>query len=299
MQSWIAAAEAVTLGWRLRSSPPERTDRQDEPVGAVEFGPPGGDRFGPMTRWVDARVAQVLAADPDVIAAFANRLLLAEDARCEDCLLEDLTRLATRSNRNSACREASRVAQHLGVMVTESKELTESPFLRTALSDGLEVLLVAAVLADLAAPSATASATGPWEWATNDHRVPGRLWLARPEIRRAARELLAPATPGLLASAVGHVETALTEPEGRALERLLAGLQTTTAASAQPGKLLRRDQSRGLPRSVVAAADRLAGHLLTGLAVPSRFPDDSWELLRQSLRPLVPNWPMELRAEMP
>jgi len=155
------------------------------------------------------------------------------------------------------------------------------------------------VLADAAAPSATASGTGPWEWAVNDHRLPGRLWLAKPTIRRAARDLLTPATPPLVAVAVEHALELAANPEGLAVSRLISGLQTTAAASAPPGALLRRDQVRGLPRSTVEIADQLAGQLLTGMALPYRFPEDSWELLQQSLRPLVPALPVELRVEIP
>jgi hypothetical protein len=326
MERWIAAAEAVTRGWRLRPGPLDRPEVRDptervwpDQLGSLGLGPPGSDRFGPMTRWVDARIAQVLAADADVVAAFLERLQLAGHARCEDCLLEQLTRLATRSHRNSATREASRVAQELGLTLAgppgqstslwlravavasatpDSDPPTEAT-LRTTLSDGLEILLVSAVLADVATPSAMASAAGPWEWAVNDHRPPGRLWLARPAIRRAARELLAPATPALLVTAVEHALQSAVLPEGRAVSRLVTGLQTTAGASAQPGALLRRDQGRGLPRSIVRTADQLAGQLLTAMALPYRFPEDSWELLRQSLRPLVPTLPVDLRVEIP
>lgn len=321
MERWIAAAEAATLGWSLRPGALERagSPERQELMGSLSLTLPEGDRFGPMTRWVQARITQVLAADSDVIAAFLDRLQLAECARCEDCLLEDLTRLATRSHRNGACREASRVAQELCLTVTgppgQSTPLwrravtvtsarpdagtSAESSLRTTLSDGLEILLVSAVLADSATPSATISGSGPWEWAVNEHRPPGRLWLARPAIRQAARELLAPATPALLATAVEHALQSAELPEGRALSRLIAGLQTTAAASANPGALLRRDQGRGLPTSIVRAADQLAGQLLTAMALPYRFPEDSRDLLRHSLRPLVPRLPDELRVEIP
>jgi len=318
MERWIAAAEATTFGRSLRPGaldPAESTGRQ-ELLGSLSLSPADGDRFGPMTRWVDARIAQVLAADSEVIGAFLDRLLLAECARCEDCLLDDLTRLATRSHRNGDCREASRVAQELALTVTgppgESTPLwlraaavlpgsstSAESSLRTTLSDGLEILLISAVLADSATPAATASGAGPWEWAVNDHRPPGRWWLARPEVRKAARELLAPATPALLATAVEHALQVAEHPEGRAVSRLIAGLQTTAAASAKPGVLLRRDQGRGLPASIVRTADQLAGQLLTAMALPYRFPDDSWDLLRHTLRPLVPALPEELRVEIP
>ncbi|HST82536.1 MAG TPA: hypothetical protein VLL08_12445 [Kineosporiaceae bacterium] len=347
MERWIAAAEATTLGWRLRPGALDHAGLivPPEPPGSPGLSSPGlsppalgspalgspalgsaePDQFGPLTRWVEARIAQVLAADSDVVASFLDRLQLAGCARCEDCLLEDLTRVATRLHRNAACREASRVAQDLGLIVAghpghstplwqravattptgtgsgcgaEAGLDADSSF-RTTLSDGLEILLVSAVLADAVAPSITASATGPWEWAANDHRLPGRLWLAKPTIRRAARDLLIPATPPLVAVAVEHALQSAARPEGLALNRLISGLQTTAAASAPPRALLRRDQVRGLPRSTVENADQLAGQLLTAMAVPYRFPEASWELLRHALRPLVPALPIELRVEIP
>lgn len=317
MERWIAAAEALTLDWQLR---PGALDQIGVAAGSrrgesLSPGLLGGDRFGPMTRWVDARIAQILAADAKVVAAFLDRLRLAGAARCEDCLLDELTRLATRSRRNNACREASRIAQELGLAIAGSPErstplwsravaATSAPKsdaesgLRTVLSDGLEVLLVSAVLADVATPSATASGSGPWEWAANDHHLPGRLWLARPAIRQAARELLAPVTPIQLARAVEHALQSAELPECRAVSRLITGLQTTAAASA-PSALLRRDQGRGLSRSIVRTADQLARQLLTAMALPHRFPVASWEPLRQSLRLLVPTWTAELRVEIP
>jgi hypothetical protein len=321
MERWIAAAEATTFGWRLRQGVLDHagTTTQPEPLGPAGLGLASGDRFGPLTRWVDARIAQVLAADSNIVTTFLDHLQLAGFARCEDCLLEDLTRLATRLNRHTACREASRVAQDLGLIVAgpsghstplwrravattatvpEPAENGESS-LRTTLSDGLEILLVSAVLADVMTPSTTASGTGPWEWAANGRQLPGRLWLARPAIRRAARELLAPATPALLAVAVEHAVQSAEQPEVRAVSRLISGLQTTAAASAPPRALLRRDQVRGLPTSMIAIADQLAGQLLTAMALPYRFPEDCWGLLRQSLRPLVPALPAELRVEIP
>ncbi len=320
MERWIAAADASTAGRRLLPGTLDHAGplTQPELLGSLRLDPPGGDRFGPMTRWVDARIGQVLAADSDVLAAFLDLLQLAGCARCEDCHLEDLTRLATRVNRNAACREASRVAQDLGLTVAgppghptplwrravattaasaESGMDAESS-LRTILSDGLEVLLVSAALAETAAASVTASGTGPWEWALTDRRIPGRLWLAKPAIRRAARELLAPATPPVLAVAVEHALQLAEQTESRAVSRLISGLQTTAGASAPQGALLRRDQVRGLPGPFVRTADQLAGQLLTAMALPHRFPEDRWELLRQSLRPLVPALPAELRVEI-
>jgi hypothetical protein len=332
MERWIAAAEATTLGWRLRpgaldhAGPITPAELPGSPsLGSPSLGSPERAQFGPMTRWVEARIAQVLIADSEVLASFLDRLQLAGCARCEDCLLEDLTRIATRSNRNAACREASRVAQDLGLIVAGppgrstplwQRAVVTTPAstgsgsgaepgmdadsrLRTTLSDGLEILLVSAVLADTVPPSLTASGTGPWEWAVNDHRLPGRLWLAKPNIRRAARELLTPATPPIVAVAVEHALQSAARPEGLALNRQISGLQTTAAAGAPPRALLRRDQVRGLPRSTVQIADELAGQLLTAMAVPYRFPETSWELLRQSLRPLVPALPSELRVEIP
>ena len=349
MERWIAAAEAVTLGWRLR---PDSFDSDGTPNSleldprpgldphpglgpglrlglglglglgpglGLGLGSPSADRFGPLTRWVDARIRQVLAADTGVIAAFLDRLELARQARCEDCLLEDLARLATRSHRDDACREAARAAQDLGLTVAGALERSAPPWLgspaarpgtpepevdcesslRTILSDGLEVLLMSAVLTDVATPSLLAGATGAWEWAANDHQLPGRLWLARPATRQAARDLLAPTTPTLLTAAVEHARETTALAEGQALSRLVAGLQTTAGASAQPGALLRRDQIRGLPRSIVTAADQLAGQLLTAMTLPYRFPEDRWDLLRQSLRPLVPTEAVVLRAEIP
>jgi hypothetical protein len=336
MERWIADAEAATLDWKLAAGTLEQIDYLGRPeppdvLGSSPLGSvrstsgllgsssPGSARFGPMTRWVDARITQVLAADANVVATFLDRLDLAACARCEDCLLDDLTRLATRAHHNGACREASRAAQDLGLTVTgppgestplwlrvaaitptgpESAIFAESAR-RTALSDGLEVLLVSAVLADLAAPSLTASGIGAWAWAVTGARVPGRLWLARPAIRQAARALLTPATPALLTTAVEHARQLAQLPAGQVANQLVIGLQTTSAASAQPGALLRRDQGRGLPRSTVRAADQLGAQLLTAMAQPHRFPRESWNWLRQALRPLVPALPGELRVEIP
>jgi hypothetical protein len=110
--------------------------------------------------------------------------------------------------------------------------------------------------------------------------------------------LLAPVTPAQLAGAVEHAWQSTELPECRAVNRLVTGLQTTAAASA-PSTLLRRDQGRGLSRSIVRTGDQLAGQLLTAMALPHRFSTDSWEPLRQSLRLLVPAWPVELRVEIP
>jgi hypothetical protein len=371
MERWITEADAITLGRGLR---PGTLDQDLDPaevaalpveLAARSLGITGPDRFGPMTRWVDARIGQVLAVDAEAVAGFLNRLRLARYGRCEDCLLDDLLRLATRSQRDGECREASRTAQDLSLTLAgppgqptalwrravlkirqndeqmddgqvdndrrdepqddwldddrpaefrldggldherpgETLQIaevnTEESELRTLLSDGLELLLVSAALADVCAPAQIASTTGPWEWALNDERLPGRLWLARPALRQATRQLLAPATPDHLADAAERFWQTANFGPYRALGRLVGGLQTSAAASAQQGALLRRDQRRGLPRPIVRAADQLAGQLLTAIARPRDFPEEYWDLLRQSLFPLAPELPLDLPTETP
>jgi hypothetical protein len=133
----------------------------------------------------------------------------------------------------------------------------------------------------------------------SDGRLPGRQWLAAPKIRRAARQLLATASPRELYAAVERAEQSQEHPVVRVVDDLVAGLQTTAAASAQPGSLLRRDQRHGLPRMAVRSADRLAGQLVTAMALPHRLPPESWHILRLSLQSIAPALPNELPAEVP
>jgi hypothetical protein len=320
MERWITKAEAMTAGRQQYLDPPEQAAAAaTAQLASLGVDLPGQERFGLMTRWVNARITQVLSADAAILTAFLERLQMAEYARCEDCLLEDLSDLATRSERNDASREASRAAQDLGLAVTglpgrpterwrravagiptapELGGMAETG-LRTALSDGLEVLLMSAVLADVAPAAVLTDGTGPWAWATSDRRIPGREWLAKPAIRRAARDLLAPVTAHQLVSAVNQARQSTALSKTDPISCLISGLQSTTAASAPPGTLLPRDQLRGLPRSVLRTADQLAGQLVTVMALPHRFPAESWERLRPSLQPLVPALPFELPVELP
>jgi hypothetical protein len=322
MRLWIARAEATSQAWRLRldtvgEGPPTQLPDQ---LATLSIGSPSQDRFGPMTPWVDARIAQVLAAGADIFAGFLARLHVADHARCEDCLLEQLERLATRSDRNGACREASQAAQELALAVAGwpdsstpvwaqavSAALLPLPpeevpaadeTLRVTLTDGLETLLRTAVVADLAAPAMIANGSGPWEWAANEQRLPGRPWLAAPRVRRAARQLLAQATPDQLAAAVEQSRRSPDPVQLLEVSRLVTGLQTIAAASP-PSSLFRRDQRRGLPRSIVRYADELAEHLVAAMALPHRFPPDSWDLIRYSLHPLAPTLPFQLPKETP
>ena len=345
MERWITEAEAVTFSRGLRSG------RLDHTVAALPPNPEASpsDRFGPMTPWVNARISQVLGVDAEAVAAFIGRTRLARCGRCEDCFLDDLLRLATRSHRAAQCREASRVAQELSLAVTgaprqptalwhrvvtsENRPIisTDEPIfvddhpvfpddepifaggpeivlaaddesaeesMRTLLSDGLELMLISAVLADVCSSAQIASATGPWEWALNDQRLPGRLWLARPAFRQTARRLLSSATPDQLAETAEKSLQSAALGLNRSIPRLVGGLQTTSAASAQPGALLRRDQRRGLPRPLVETADELAGQLLTALARPHDFPSGYWNILRHNLFPMVTGLPFDLPSEI-
>ena len=315
MQRWITRAEETTRAWRLRCTETLAAAGPGQ-LAALSIGGPSWGRFGPMTPWVDARIAQVLAAGPDVVAEFLNRLHFAGHVRCEDCLVEELTRLATRSHRNSACREASQAAQELALMVIgwpssvspvwdiamtdafhprkrPDHTLAQEEVLKVVLTEGLEVLLLSAVLADQAGSALIADTTGPWEWAVSDRRLPGRQWLAPPSVRQAARDLLAPATPDQLVRAVAAPRPAGASIERHQVTELVLGLQTTSAASAQPGRLFHREQRSGLPRLIVRSADQLAGQLLTAMAQPHQFSSENWELIRESLSPLVPDLPAQ------
>jgi hypothetical protein len=322
MRLWISRAEATTQAWRLRLDTVEEGVPTLLPhhLAALSIGSPSHGRFGPMTPWVDARIAQVMAAGSDAVAGFLARLHLAEHARCEDCLLEQFDRIATRSHRNAACREASQAAQELALAVAGWPESStpvwaqavsaallplpaeEVPAadetLRVALTDGLETLIRTAVLADLLAPSLIANGSGPWEWAVNGQRIPGRPWLAAPKVRRAARQLLAQATPSQLAATVEESRRSPDPARLRAVSQLVTGLQTVAAASP-PSSLFRRDQRRGLPRPIVRYADELAEHLVAAMALPHRFAPDSWDLIRQSLHLLAPALPVQLPKDTP
>jgi hypothetical protein len=322
MRLWISRAEATTQAWLLRldtisEGPPAPPPDQ---LAGLSIGSPSQGRFGPMTPWVDARIAQVLAAGDDTVSGFLARLHVAEHARCENCLLDQLERLATRSHRNSACREASRAAQELALAVagwpesptpiwTQAVAAALLPLppeeipaadetLRVALTDGLETMLRTAVLADLAAPSLIANGSGPWEWAVNEQRLPGRPWLAAARVRRAARQLLAQATPAQLAAAVDQSRQLSDPGRLQTVSQLVTGLQTIAAASP-PGSLFRRDQRRGLPRPVIRYADDLAEQLVAAIALPHRFGPDSWELIRYSLHPIAPSLPPQTPKEAP
>jgi hypothetical protein len=304
MRGWIAQTEA-------RMDPAGFENR----LAALSITAPGRPRFGPMTPWVDARITQVLAAGPEVLTGFLGRQHLAGYARCEGCLLESLEQLATRSRRNSFCREALRAAQELAAAViggpdhpTEvwdqvlaevllplhpgDHESMESA-LGVCLTDGLEELLLTALLTDRAPASLIANGTGPWEWAIGDQLPPGRRWLAAPEFRRTARELLARATPDQLVTATERAGQPFGLDERFTMGQLISGLQTTAPASARPGQLFRRDQRRGLPRSIVQTAEHLAGQLLTAIALPDRFPPEHWDLIRDTIYPIAPDLPQK------
>ena len=260
MRSWISQAEATTLSWRSRPVPGGPSGPEPSLAG-FSIATPSPHRFGPMTPWVEARFAQLLAAGPEVIGGWLGRQHLAEYARSPGDPMEDLSRLAVRCRRTAACREASRAAQELaaaligrpgrptrvwdqvldGVLLPlqpGDHEAMESQ-LCVALNDGLEELLLTAVLADRAGPRLIADGSGPWEWAAAGRQPPGRPWLATAEARRAARELLAPATADQLAEVAARAQQPFRLDERFVLGQLVTGLQTTTAASARPGQLIR------------------------------------------------------------
>jgi hypothetical protein len=312
MQRWISKTEAQTLGWRLRSASAGLSEDRRERLTALSISQPSLNRFGPATPWVDARIRQVLAADAEVIAGFLGRHHLADHARCEGCLLNRLSDLAIRTRRTAACREASRAAQELAMAVIGPLDRPNPiwdavlaaimmPFhdpdpllgsmLSVSLTDGLETLLLTAVLSDLPASALIASGSGAWEWAAAEGRLPGRQWLAPMWARSRTRELLAQATPGQLLAAADRAVLPFGLIERQEVSHLITGIQTTAAASARPGSLFRRDQRRGLPRSVTKAVDLLAGELLTAVALPERLPPGGWDLIRDTLYPVAPELP--------
>jgi hypothetical protein len=307
VERWTAATEALTRDWQLRPASLEQVSRPGPagaPVGALAT-VVGSDV---MARWVRARAEQVMTAGSDVMIGFLHRLLAAGAARCEDCLLAELLRLATRVRRHAACREASRVAADLALALAGPSERPSSlwqhvesaipgrpsadanigPDPRTVLADGLELLMVATVLTDVAGSRAIADASGPWEWAAHDQRLPGRQWLAPPQVRRTVCALLARATPDQLAAAVERARQAVAAADFVRIQFVINGLQTTAPASARSGTLLRRDQTTGLPKSIIRALEALAGQLVTALAEPNRFPLTGWHLLRHVFGPLAP-----------
>jgi hypothetical protein len=303
MQSWISRAEATGLGRCSPDSP--------GPISLAGLGL-GTDphRFGPMTPWVEARIAQLPAAGPELISTWLGRQHLAGYARPPGGPMDDLERLAARTRRTPFCREASRVAQEVSAAIVgrtgrptrlwdqildgvllpldpAEHDALESA-LGAALNDGLEELLLTAVLADRATPSLIADGSGPWEWAVSGRQPPGRAWLAAADCRQVTRELLAPATAEQLAEVAARAEQPFRLEERFVLGQLVGGLQTTTAASARPGRLIRRDQRRGLPPPTVQTVERVAGQLLAAIAQPHRFAGEHWELIRQTIEPVAP-----------
>jgi hypothetical protein len=276
----------------------------------LSIGTVSPSRFGPMTPWVEARITQLRAAGPELISSWLGRQHLAGYARQPGDLMDSLEQLAARSHRTAACREASRVAQELSAavigrpgqpgpvwdQVLDGVLLPLQPAdhdamegaLCVALNDGLEELLITAVLADRAGTWLIADGSGPWEWAVSGRQPPGRPWLAAPDCRQITRELLARATADQLAEVATRAQQPFQLDERFVLDQLVRGLQTTTSASARPGQLIRRDQRRGLPPPIAQTAELLAGQLLAAIAQPRRFTAEHWELIRHTVEPIAP-----------
>jgi hypothetical protein len=308
---WAESAEILTRAWNQRPASLERPiqppGRLRSPLSVPLLDVPGAPGTGrSVSRLLEARVAQVLAAGADVVTTFLVRLGAAATVRCETCLLGELLAQATRAGRHAACREASRLAADLALALTGPEGAPTAgwqrvrsaptgwlpdhagrPDLSIVLIDGLELLMVATVLADVVDSAAIAGATGPWEWAAHEQRLPGRPWLARPEVRRTATALLAAATPDQVAQAVGRAREVCAGAGLTGSPDEISGLQTTAAASARPGSLLRREQTAGLPRSIVRGMNALAGQLVTALAEPVRFPEPGWARLHHALGPIA------------